>query len=197
MSKTLEFFFDLGSPASYLAYTQLPALCRECGAELVYRPMLLGGVFQATGNASPAMIPSKGRYMIRDLARFAERYDVPMRFNPHFPINTLTLMRLLVAVQLHQPARFGAALQALFQAIWVDEVNMSDPARVAEVLAAAGFDAVALQAQIAEPAVKDALKGSTEEAVKRGVFGAPTCFVGEAMFFGQDRLDFVREALIQ
>ena len=195
MSKTVEFFFDLGSPASYLAHTQLPDLCRETGATLVYRPMLLGGVFQATGNASPAMIPAKGRYMIRDLARFAERYGVPMRFNPHFPINTLTLMRLLVAVQLHQAERFDDALQALFRAIWVDGVNMGDPAKVAGVLVAAGFDAAALQAQAAEPAVKDTLKATTEEAVKRGVFGAPTCFVGGEMFFGQDRLDFVREAL--
>ena len=195
MSKTVEFFFDLGSPASYLAHTQLPALCRDCGAALVYRPMLLGGVFQATGNASPAMIPSKGRYMIRDLARYAERYGVPMRFNPHFPINTLTLMRLLVAVQLHQPERLDDALQALFQATWVDGVNMGDPVRVAEVLAAAGLDAAALQQQIGEPAVKEALKATTEEAVRRGVFGAPTCFVGDDMYFGQDRLEFVREAL--
>lgn len=195
MSKTVEFFFDLGSPASYLAHTQLPDLCRETGATLVYRPMLLGGVFQATGNASPAMIPAKGRYMIRDLARFAERYGVPMRFNPHFPINTLTLMRLLVALQLRQPERFDDALQALFRAIWVDAVNMGDPARVAAVLLAAGFDAAQLQAQAADPAVKEALKSTTEEAVRRGVFGAPTCFVGGEMFFGQDRLDFVRAAL--
>lgn len=195
MSKTVEFFFDLGSPASYLACTQLPALCRECSAELIYRPMLLGGVFQATGNASPAMIPAKGRYMIRDLARFAERYGVPMRFNPHFPINTLSLMRLLVAVQLHQPERFADALQALFQAIWVEGLNMGDPLKVAGVLEAAGFDAAVLQQQIAEPAVKEMLRATTEEAVKRGVFGAPTCFVGDEMFFGQDRLDFVRDAL--
>lgn len=195
MSKTVEFFFDLGSPASYLACTQLPALCRECSAELIYRPMLLGGVFQATGNASPAMIPAKGRYMIRDLARYAERYGVPMRFNPHFPINTLSLMRLLVAVQLHQPERFADALQALFQAIWVEGLNMGDPLKVAGVLEAAGFDAAVLQQQIAEPAVKETLRATTEEAVKRGVFGAPTCFVGDEMFFGQDRLDFVRDAL--
>ncbi|WP_161865367.1 2-hydroxychromene-2-carboxylate isomerase [Pseudomonas yangonensis] len=195
MNKTVEFFFDLGSPASYLAHTQLPLLCRDTGATLVHRPMLLGAVFQATGNASPAMIPAKGHYMLRDLARFAERYGVPMRFNPHFPINTLTLMRLLVAVQLHQPERFDDALQALFQAIWVEGINMGDPAKVAEVLNAAGFDAQALQSQIAEQQVKDALKASTEEAVKRGVFGAPTCFVNGEMFFGQDRLEFVREAL--
>ncbi|WGL62984.1 2-hydroxychromene-2-carboxylate isomerase [Pseudomonas sp. CW003PS] len=195
MSKKVEFFFDLGSPASYLAHTQLPDLCRETGATLVYRPMLLGGVFQATGNASPAMIPAKGRYMIRDLARFAERYGVPMRFNPHFPINTLTLMRLLVALQLRQPERFDDALQALFRAIWVDGVNLGDPLKVADVLVTAGFDAAELQAQAAEPAVKDALKATTDEAIRRGVFGAPTCFVGNEMFFGQDRLDFVRAAL--
>ncbi|MDV5861777.1 2-hydroxychromene-2-carboxylate isomerase [Pseudomonas mendocina] len=195
MSKTVEFFFDLGSPASYLAHTQLPDLCRDAGAALVYRPMLLGGVFQATGNASPAMIPAKGRYMIRDLARFAERYGVPMRFNPHFPINTLTLMRLLVALQLRQPERFDDALQALFRAIWVDGVNLGDPLKVADVLVTAGFDAAELQAQAAEPAVKDALKATTDEAIRRGVFGAPTCFVGNEMFFGQDRLDFVRAAL--
>ena len=195
MSKKVEFFFDLGSPASYLAHTQLPDLCRDAGAALVYRPMLLGGVFQATGNASPAMIPAKGRYMIRDLARFAERYGVPMRFNPHFPINTLTLMRLLVALQLRQPERFDDALQALFRAIWVDGVNLGDPLKVADVLVTAGFDAAELQAQAAEPAVKDALKATTDEAIRRGVFGAPTCFVGNEMFFGQDRLDFVRAAL--
>jgi len=195
MSKTVEFFFDLGSPASYLAHTQLPDLCRETGATLVYRPMLLGGVFQATGNASPAMIPAKGRYMIRDLARFAERYGVPMRFNPYFPINTLTLMRWLVALQLRQPERFDDALQALFRAIWVDGVNLGDPLKVADVLVTAGFDAAELQAQAAEPAVKDALKATTDEAIRRGVFGAPTCFVGNEMFFGQDRLDFVRAAL--
>jgi len=195
MSKTVEFFFDLGSPASYLAYTQLPGICRESGATLVYRPMLLGAVFQATGNASPAMIPAKGRYMLRDLARHAERYGVPMRFNPHFPLNTLTLMRLLVAVQLYQPERFEAALQALYQAIWVDGLNLGEAAKVADVLGQAGFDAEALLAQCAEPAVKEALKASSEEAVARGVFGAPSIFVEGELYFGQDRLDFVREAL--
>jgi len=164
MSKTVEFFFDLGSPASYLAHTQLPALCRDCGAALVYRPMLLGGVFQATGNASPAMIPAKGRYMIRDLARYAERYGVPMRFNPHFPINTLSLMRLLVAVQLHQPERLDDALQALFQATWVDGVNMGDPARVAEVLAAAGL--YALQHQVERLAEDHAKAAHLGEALR-------------------------------
>jgi 2-hydroxychromene-2-carboxylate isomerase len=99
MTKTVEFYFDLGSPATYLAYTQLPKICAQTGSELIYIPMLLGGVFKATGNASPAMIPAKGRYMFEDLDRYAKRYDVPLTFNPHFPINTLMLMRAVTGIQ--------------------------------------------------------------------------------------------------
>ena len=194
-SQTVEFFFDFGSPASYLAWTQLPAICSAAGATLVYRPMLLGGVFQATGNACPITVPAKGKYMLADLARFAQRYGVPMRFNPHFPINTLALMRAAVGLQLHDPARFDTYVTAVFRAMWVDGRNMGDPAVVAEVLARAGLDPQAVLALTGEVAVKDALKSSTEEAVRRGAFGAPTMFVGAQMFFGQDRLDFVREAL--
>jgi 2-hydroxychromene-2-carboxylate isomerase len=195
--RTVEFFFDFGSPASYLAWTQLPAICKAAGATLAYRPMLLGGVFQATGNASPVTVPAKGRYMLADLARFALRYGVPLRFNPHFPINTLTLMRGAVGLQMREPARFDAYVTAVFNAMWVDGLNMGDPAVVAEVLGRAGFDARALLELTADPAVKDALKSATEEAVRRGAFGAPTMFVGDQMFFGQDRLDFVRDALAQ
>ena len=93
MSKSLEFFFDVGSPTTYLAWTQLPKIAAETGATIIWRPMLLGGVFKATGNQSPVNIPAKARYMLQDLARYARRYGVPMTFNPHFPINTLTLMR--------------------------------------------------------------------------------------------------------
>jgi 2-hydroxychromene-2-carboxylate isomerase len=194
-SKTVEFFFDFGSPASYLAWTQLPAICRAAGATLVYRPMLLGGVFQATGNASPVTVPAKGKYMLTDLARFAKRYGVPMRFNPHFPINTLALMRGATGLQMREPAQFDAYVTAMFRAMWVDGQNMGDPVVVAEVLTHAGLDPQAVLALTADPAMKDALKASTEEAVRRGAFGAPTMFVGAHMFFGQDRLDFVREAL--
>jgi 2-hydroxychromene-2-carboxylate isomerase len=195
--RTVEFFFDFGSPASYLAWTQLPAICKAAGATLAYRPMLLGGVFQATGNASPVTVPAKGRYMLADLARFARRYGVPLRFNPHFPINTLTLMRGAVGLQMRDPARFDAYVTTVFNAMWVDGLHMGDPGVVAEVLGRAGFDARALLELTADPAVKDALKSATEEAVRRGAFGAPTMFVGDQMFFGQDRLDFVRDALAQ
>lgn len=195
MSKTVEFYFDFGSPATYLAWTQLPALCAESGASLVYKPMLLGGVFQATGGASPVTIPAKGRFMLQDLARFARRYQVPMQFNPHFPINTLGLMRAAVAMQMHQSQRFEAFLTLIFEAMWVQARNLGDPAVLAEVLAGGGFDTQQLLAWSAEQEVKDQLKANTDEAVKRGVFGAPSMFVGNELFFGQDRLDFVREAL--
>jgi len=195
MSKTAEFFFDVGSPASYLAWTQLPALCAQAGATLVYRPMLLGGVFQATGNASPAMVPAKGRYMNTDLGRFAQRYGVPFTINPHFPINTLQLMRGVIGMQLRQPARFASFLDAVFKALWVHSANLNDPAVVAATLVQAGFDPAEVFALANDADIKAALKTSTEEAVARGVFGAPTVFVGDVMFFGQDRLDFIREAL--
>ncbi|MCP1650313.1 2-hydroxychromene-2-carboxylate isomerase [Pseudomonas nitroreducens] len=195
MSKSVEFYFDFGSPTSYLAYTQLPGICAETGAELVYRPVLLGGVFQATGNASPIAVPAKGRYTLIDMTRFARRYGVPMKMNPHFPINTLTLMRAATGVQLRQPERFEALLACVFKGMWVDALNLGDPAVLGPLLAEAGFDPQALLALTAEQAVKDALKANTEAAIKRGMFGAPTFFVGNEMFFGQDRLDFVREAL--
>src|SRR5690606_22003876 len=132
MSKTLEFFFDVGSPASYMAWTQLPELCASAGAELVYRPMLLGGVFQATGNASPGTVPAKGRYMNADLQRYARRYGVTLNFNPFFPINTLTLMRAATGLQLREPARFEHYLETIFQAMWIDEKNLGEPAVLGE-----------------------------------------------------------------
>ncbi len=195
MNKTVEFFFDVGSPASYLAWTQLPALCSAADAALVYRPMLLGGVFQATGNASPVTIPAKGRHVMLDLARCARRFGVPLVHNPHFPINTLTLMRAAAGVQLRMPERFQDLLSAVFNAIWVDARNLNDAAVAAQVLAEAGFDAGQMVALAGDAEVKAALRATTDEAVARGVFGAPTMFVGTDMFFGQDRLDFVRDAL--
>jgi 2-hydroxychromene-2-carboxylate isomerase len=193
MSKSVEFFFDFGSPASYLAWTQLPRIASEAGAQIVWRPMLLGGVFKATGNQSPVMIPAKGRYMLQDLARFATRYGVAMSFNPNFPINTLILMR--GAAGYLGSERFLPYVQAIFEALWVQQKNLGKPEVVAEVLSAAGFDPAEFEQLVNDEAVKERLKANTEEAVKRGAFGAPTFFVGSEMHFGQDRLDFVAEAL--
>lgn len=195
MSKTAEFYFDVGSPASYLAWTQLPTICQETGGTLVYKPMLLGGVYQATGNASPATIPVKGAYTNIDYARHARRYGVPYQNNTHFPIITLTLMRATTGVQMRMPDRFQDFLRCVFQALWIDALNLNEPQLVAKTLSDAGFDVEKILALTNDPEVKAQLRATTDEAVKRGVFGAPTTFVGEHMFFGQDRLEWVRHAL--
>ena len=195
MQKTVEFFFDFGSPTTYLAHTQLAQLATDTGAKVVYRPLLLGGVFKATGNASPATVAAKSRWMGQDMARFAQRYGVPFKHNPYFPINTLILMRGAVGLQLRDPQALMRYVDAVFNAMWVQARNMGEPEVLAEVLRAAGFDAAPFLALVGDPEVKAALVATTEEAVARGAFGAPTFFVGDAMFFGQDRLDFVREAL--
>lgn len=188
---TIEFFFDYGSPASYLAYTQLPAIAQRTGAQIVYRPMLLGGVFKATGNHSPVDIRAKGIWMNADLKRFAARYRVRFAHNPHFPVNTLNLMRGAVAAEMDN--RLVPYSDAMFRAMWVDGRNMEDPVAIGRVLREAGFDPAVMMAAVGSAEVKDRLRANTEEAVARGVFGAPTCFVGSEMFFGQDRLDFVEE----
>ncbi|WP_160107728.1 2-hydroxychromene-2-carboxylate isomerase [Pseudomonas izuensis] len=195
MSKTVEFLFDLGSPATYLAYTQLPKICEQTDSQLIYVPILLGGVFKATGNATPAAIPAKGRYMFQDLDRYAKRYGVPLKFNPHFPINTLMLMRAVTGMQLRHPERFAAFIDCLFKALWVEGHNLNEPVTVGTVLSQNGFDPDEVLALTADEEVKAALKDNTEKAVQRGVFGAPSMFVDGQLFFGQDRLEFVREAL--
>ena len=194
-NKSVEFYFDFGSPTTYLAFTQLPRSCADSGAALVCKPMLLGGVFKATGNASPVSVPAKGRWMGQDIALWARRYGVPFVFNPHFPINTLTLMRGAVGLQMRQPELLIPYMDAVFKAIWVQARDLGQPAEVAAVVAPLGLSAEAFTALVSDPDVKAALVACTDEAVARGVFGAPTCFVGTTMFFGQDRLEFVREAL--
>ncbi|MDP6350988.1 MAG: 2-hydroxychromene-2-carboxylate isomerase [Alphaproteobacteria bacterium] len=193
MTKQVEFFYDFGSPTSYLAYTQLPAVAARRGAEIIWRPILLGGVFKASGNRSPIEVAAKGAYMGVDMARFAKRYGVRFAMNPYFPINTLALMRGAVAAT--EDGYHDAYTDAVFPAMWAELKNMGEPAIVAAVLAGAGIDAEAMMARIAEPSIKDKLKTETEAAAARGMFGAPTFFVGDQMFFGQDRLDFVEAAL--
>ncbi len=189
----VEFFFDFGSPTTYLAFTQLPKIAARTGAELVYRPMLLGAVFKATGNSTPAAIPAKARFMSADIARFAARYKVPFAANPNFPINTMALMRGAVAAQ--RLGCFAPYCDAVFRAIWVEQKPMQEPKIVAEVVTQAGLDAKRLFTLTEDQSVKDELRANTEEAVGRGAFGAPTFFVDGVLFFGQDRLDFVEEAL--
>ena len=195
MGKTVECFFDVGSPYSFLGYKALPAIANAHGAEIAWRPMLLGGVFKATGNHSPVEIPAKARWTQTDMPLWAKSIGVRMKQNPHFPINTLLLMRGAAGMQLKRPADFIRYLDVIFNAMWVEPRNLNDPDEVAATLAAGGFDPAEVLALANDPATKDHLKQTTEEAVARGVFGAPTFFVGSEMFWGQDRLHFVAEAL--
>ena len=194
MTKQVEFFFDFGSPYSYLAYKALPGIAAEHGAQIVWRPMLLGGVFKATGNHSPAETPAKGKWLQQDLRRWAQRYSVAFEHNPPFPVNTLTLMRGAVGLKSQGPV-FHKYMEAIFHAMWGEPRNLGAPDELAAVLRHAGIAAETFQSLVNDPAVKEQLKNNTEEAIARGVFGAPTFFIGDEMHWGQDRLDFVAAAL--
>lgn len=193
--KTVEFLFDVGSPFSYLAFHRISDFAQEHGASIIWTPVLVGAIFQATGNASPITIPAKGRYTMLELLRWAKRFGVTIRNNPNFPINTLPLMRGAIAMQMQGEEPFQHYLSVVFRAMFEQPRNLSDPAEIAAVLTEGGFDPVQFQTMIGEQAVKDKLKANTEQAVARGVFGVPTFFLGEEMFWGQDRFDFVAEAL--
>lgn len=194
MTTSVDFYFDLVSPTAFLAYHRLRQLQEQYDLELVCKPMLLGGVFKSTGNTTPIAIPAKGKYMLEaDIPRFSRRYAVDLNFNPHFPLNSLTMMRGAVAAQ-----RLGCAdafIEAGFKAMWQQGKDLADPAVIVEVLAAAGLDGEAILEATQDPEVKAGLIANTEEAVARGAFGAPTMFVGDEMFFGQDRIDFIEELL--
>ena len=194
MTKSVEFYFDVGSPTAYLAHKRLKQLKSEYGCSIIYHPVLLGGLFKASGNSSPVTVPAKGRYMMmEDLPRFAKLYNVSLNNNPHFPINTLNLMR--GAVSALNEAYFDTYIDTIFNAIWVESRNMADIDTVIEVLSVAGLDAKAILEATKKPEVKQKLISNTEQAVERGLFGAPTMFVDGEMFFGQDRLQFVEAAL--
>jgi 2-hydroxychromene-2-carboxylate isomerase len=194
MSTSIDFYFDFGSPTAYLAYRRLQQLQSQYQCQINYHPVLLGGLFKATGNSSPVMVAAKATYMMsHDLPRFVALYDVPFKSNPHFPINTLHLMR--GAVALLKQDQFATYMDTVFNAIWVNSENMGDAETVAKVLTNAGLDAQQIIASTQEPEVKAALIDSTEAAVKRGCFGAPTMFIGDEMFFGQDRMQFIEMAL--
>lgn len=198
MSKTVELIFDFGSPNAYLTLGVLPALLQKAGAELVITPCLLGGIFKATGNKAPmvqfAEIPSKMAYERLEMERFIRKHGLTkFRMNPHFPVNTLTIMRgAIVAADEGALPRY---VEAVNRAMWEDGLKMDDPEVIANFLSANGFDGPALLARTQEDAIKAKLVANTEAAVARGVFGIPTFFVGNEMFFGKERLAQVEAAL--
>jgi 2-hydroxychromene-2-carboxylate isomerase len=197
MTKTLEFIFDFASPNAYLAYRALPPMLERTGAALQLTPCLLGGIFKATGNQAPMLafagVKGKIEYDMLEMRRFVARYGLTkFRMNPHFPINSLLLMRGMIAAGAEAQTSY---VESVLAAMWEDGQAMGDAAVVAQVLSGAGLDAQRILAEAQTDGVKRALVANTDDAVARGVFGIPTFFVGPEMFFGKERLGQVEECL--
>ena len=192
MTKTVDFIFDFGSPNAYLVHKVLPQIAERTGASLNYIPCLLGGIFKSTGNQSPmqayAKIPAKMDYERLEMQRFITEHRLSrFTFNPNFPVNTLMLMRGAVAAE--RDGVMAAYCDAAFRAMWEDGRKMDDPSVFTEAFTDAGLDGDAMLRRTQEAGVKAKLVQNTTEAVGRGVFGAPTVFVGDAMFFGIEWLN--------
>jgi 2-hydroxychromene-2-carboxylate isomerase len=197
MAKSFEFLFDFGGPNSYLAHKMVPDLCARTGAEVVYTPILLGGLFKLTNNQAPLMryaeTPAKRDYEMLEFDRFVKAHKLPFVMNPHFPINSLYLMRGAVAAQ--HLGCFMPYVEAVMAAMWEKGLNTGDPDVVRLVLDGAGLDGTAILAKADDPEVKAELAENTEKAAARGAFGVPTFFVGSDMFWGKERLGQVEDAL--
>ena len=195
----IEFLFDFGSPNAYLAHKVLPAIEARTGARFAYVPVLLGGLFKATGNRSPmeafASIPAKLAYEALERDRFIKRHGLTrFALNPYFPVNTLAIMRGAVAARSLRV--FEPYVETVFAAMWEEGRRMDDPGVIAQALTVAKLPAERLMALAQERAIKDELVANTSGAVERGVFGSPSFFVGGALYFGKDRLDDVEAAIL-
>jgi 2-hydroxychromene-2-carboxylate isomerase len=198
MSKTIDFIFDFGSPNAYLACKVLPGIAARTGAQVNLIPCLLGGLFKLTGNQAPMTafgnVKGKLEYERLETQRFIAKHGLrDFRFNPHFPVNTLLIMRGLLAAR---RAKVGEIyFDAVLKAMWEEGQKMDDPAVAAAVLSAAGLDAKAILDAAQDPDVKAELTGNTNAAAARGAFGIPTFFLGNEMFFGKERLGQVEAEL--
>ena len=193
-----QFLFDFGSPNAYLVHAVLPQLESRTGVAFEYVPVLLGGLFKLSGNRSPvetfANVANRRAYDMLEMQRFITRHGVTrFRMNPHFPVNTLQIMRGAVAAQ--KLDCLASYAKAVFAAMWERELDLANPNVIVSVLDAAGLDGAALHAATQSPDVKERLLANTQSAFERGAFGSPTFFVGSEMYFGKDRLREVEEAI--
>ena len=198
MPAKVEFHFDFGSPNAYFAHKVIPAIEQRTGAHFDYVPILLGGVFKLTNNQPPMVqfkgIKNKGEYQRLEVRRFIKKHALTrFRMNPHFPVNTVQIMRGAVAAG--SGPSFQRYVEVVFQAMWEEEKKMDDAEVIRATLDAAGLDGQGTLARINEPAVKDTLLKNTENSVARGTFGAPTFYVGDEIFFGKDSLGAVEEEI--
>ena len=193
-----QFMFDFGSPNAFLSHEAIPAIEKRSGAKFEYVPILLGGIFKATNNKSPAEtlagVKNKREFHALETERFVKRFGVkPYIWNPFFPVNTLNLMRAAVAAQLD--GIFEKYVDAAFHHMWVEPKKMDDPEVAVRAFTASGLDAAKLFARAQEPEVKAKLIENTQAAVERGAFGSPTFFVGKEIFFGKEQLREVEELI--
>jgi len=193
-----QFMFDVGSPNAFLSHEAIPAIEKRSGVKFEYVPVLLGGIFKATNNKSPAEtlagVKNKREFHAIETERFIKRFHVePYIWNPHFPINTLNLMRAAIAARLE--GVFEKYVDAAFHHMWREPKKMDDPEVAMKALTASGLDAAKLFARAQEPEVKAKLIENTQAAVERGAFGSPTFFLGKEMFFGKEQLREVEELI--
>lgn len=193
MTKTVDFYYDYISPASYLAWTQLADICKRNNASINYKPVFLGGVLKGNASTSPAATPAKWEWMKADFLRYAKYYGVPYQLNSHFIFNTVNAMR--GAIWALSNNQIEAYNQAMFNAAWVDDKDLSDKNVLADILEKAGINAAEVLEIIMNQEVKTELIQATEEAVKLGIFGAPSMIINGEIYFGQDRLMWVEQAL--
>lgn len=193
MRESVEFYYDFASPYCYLVSTQIEAICKKYNAAVEWKPFLLGGVFKETGNHSPILIPSKKTYIVEDLGDWARHYGVEFDFPALYPVQSLRAMRgALAAIEKRKIRDYT---HKLFRLYWVQGKDLSQDEVLKRAVCEIGMDADWFLSRIAEQDIKDKLREETAKAVKRGAFGAPTVFIGDKMFWGNDRLTFVEEYL--
>lgn len=200
MSRQVEFHFDFGSPNAYFVHKVVPDIEKRTGATFTYVPVLLGGIFKATNNVSPMVanhgIKNKNEYQSLEMDRFMKKHGLTkFAFNPHFPVNTLQIMRGAVAAELD--GFLPAYVEVVMAAMWEQKLKMDDAEIIKATLDAGGIDGAHVLARIQDADVKAKLIANTEESVERGSFGIPTFFVDDEIYFGKDRLREVEEAITQ
>ncbi len=195
MTKSVAFYFDYVSPYSYLAQTQLPKICEKTGATIEYVPMLLGALHKAVENKSPAFLPAKAKWIFQDCVTWAQHYNLPIKWHPKFPFNTIPLLRATIWLQQTSPEKVANFVELTFRALWEEGLDVTNPLAMSEHFVRCGVDVEALQAGVQQESVKGTLKNNMDQAVEKGFFGAPGFIVDGRVFFGQDRLQFVEAAL--
>ena len=192
MIKNVTFCFDFGSPYSYLAYNNLNSI-REAGGEVTIMPVLLGGIFKATGNQPPATVQKKGEYMFKDINRWSKKLDIPFKMNPYFPILTVPHMRGAVLAQ--RENILEKYMQVMFEAIWVKAMNLNDQEILTNIAEKSGIDPNQFAEEISSDEIKNKLRENTEFAISKGAFGVPTYYLDDEMFWGIDSVKFLLDSL--